>query len=121
MKSDLRGPGRVALPLAFQRGEDGRWRARWLHLYLRGTPSANRVEENRVSVAVLLRGLLARTPLTVRHLTGLMAADATTTTWWDGATLPDGPVTYIGLDRPAGLPPGSRVLTPENLRDLIPA
>ncbi|MFE7602927.1 hypothetical protein [Streptomyces sp. NPDC057494] len=121
MKSDLRGPGRVALPLAFERGEDGGWRARWLHLYLRGNPSANRVEENRVSVAVLLRGLLARTPLTVRHLTGLMASEATTTTWWDGSTLPDGPVTYIGLDRPAGLPPGSRVLTPENLRDLIPA
>ncbi|MGW4699667.1 hypothetical protein [Streptomyces sp. NPDC004285] len=121
MKSDLRGPGRVALPLVFQRGEDGGWRARWLHLYLRGTPSANRVEENRLSVAVLLRGLLARTPLTVRHLTGLMAAGATATTWWDGATLPDGPVTYIGLERPDGLPPGSRVLTPENLRDLIPA
>ncbi|MFF8378382.1 hypothetical protein ACF07V_19905 [Streptomyces sp. NPDC015661] len=121
MKSDLRGPGRVALPLAFERGEDGGWRARWLHLYLRGTPSSNRVEENRVSVAVLLRSLLARTPLTVRHLTDLMAADATATSRWDGSTLPEGPVTYIGLDRPAGLPPGSRVLTPENLRDLIPA
>ncbi|MGW8762673.1 hypothetical protein ACWGN5_09250 [Streptomyces sp. NPDC055815] len=120
-KSDLRGPGRVALPLAFERGEDGGWRARWLHVYLRGNPSENRVEENRVSVALLLRGLLARTPLTVRHLTDLMAADATATTWWDGSTLPEGPVTYIGLDRPAGLPPGSRVLTPENLRDLIPA
>ncbi|MER5207782.1 hypothetical protein [Streptomyces sp. NPDC002825] len=120
-KSELRGPGRVALPLAFERGEDGGWRARWLHVYLRGNPSANRVEENRVSVAVLLRGLLARTPLTVRHLVGLMGADATTTTWWDGSTLPEGPVTYIGLERPAGLPPGSRVLTPENLRDLIPA
>ncbi|MFF3608541.1 hypothetical protein [Streptomyces sp. NPDC002463] len=121
MKSDLRGPGRVALPLAFERGEDGRWRARWLHLHLRGNPSANRVEENRVSVSVLLRGLLARTPLTVRHLIDLMAADATATTWWDGSTLPDGPVTYIGLERPDGLPEGSRVLTPENLRDLIPA
>ncbi|MGW1509359.1 hypothetical protein [Streptomyces sp. NPDC002394] len=121
MKSDLRGPGRVALPLAFERGEDGGWRARWLHLYLRGNPSANRVEENRASVTVLLRSLLARTPLTVRHLTDLMASEATTTTWWDGSTPPDGPVTYIGLDRPEGLPPGSRVFTPENLRDLIPA
>ncbi|CAM5292083.1 hypothetical protein STANM337S_00315 [Streptomyces tanashiensis] len=121
MKSDLRGPGRVALPLAFERGEDGGWRARWLHLYLRGNPSENQVEENQVSVAVLLRGLLARTPLTVRHLVDLMASDATTTTWWDGSTPPDGPVTYIGLERPADLPPGSRVLTPENLRDLIPA
>ncbi|MEX0167889.1 hypothetical protein [Streptomyces sp. LMG1-1-1.1] len=129
MKSDLRGPGRVALPLAFQRDDDGRWHARWLHLHLRGQPSANRVEENRVSVAVLLRGLLARTPLTVRHLTELMADTATTTSLWDGeaaapwdeGTVPDGPVTYIGLERPAGLPAGARVLTPENLRDLIPS
>ncbi|MET9972198.1 TerD family protein, partial [Streptomyces sp. NPDC006356] len=32
MKSGLRGPGRVALPLAFRRGSDGRWSAKWLHL-----------------------------------------------------------------------------------------
>ncbi|MFB4295262.1 hypothetical protein [Actinomadura sp. NTSP31] len=31
MKSDLRGAGRVALPLVFLRGDDGRWRAKWLH------------------------------------------------------------------------------------------
>ncbi|WP_030215426.1 TerD family protein [Streptomyces bikiniensis] len=122
MKSDLRGPGRVALPLAFERDDDGHWHARWLHLYLKGRPSANSVEENRASVAVLLRELLARTPLTVRHLVDLMARDAVATTVWDGATpVPDGPVTYIGLERPAGLPPGARVFTPENLRDLIPA
>lgn len=36
MKSELRGVGRVALPLVFRRGEDGRWRAKWLHLYLKG-------------------------------------------------------------------------------------
>jgi len=34
MKSDLRGAGRVALPVAFLRGEDGRWRAKWLHFAL---------------------------------------------------------------------------------------
>lgn len=121
MKSELRGPGRVALPLVFLRGDDGRWRAKWLHLYLRGTPSANRVEGNRVSVAALLRGIVERDHLTVRHLTGLMTGAATTVTLWDGRTVPDGPVTYIGLQRPDGLPAGSRIVTPENLRDLIPA
>ncbi|MFF1510909.1 hypothetical protein [Streptomyces sp. NPDC058326] len=120
MKSDLRGPGRVALPLAFRRDEEGRWHAHWLHLYLRGTPSANRVEEHRVSIAVLLRGLLGRNPLTVRHLVALLAESGAPTTLWDGRTLPDAPVTYIGLERPEGLAPGSRVLTPENLRDLLP-
>ncbi|MET9675550.1 hypothetical protein ABZY68_20995 [Streptomyces sp. NPDC006482] len=121
MKSDLRGPGRVALPLAFRRDDEGRWHAHWLHLYLRGTPSANRVEEHRVSIAVLLRGLFGRTPLTVRHLVALMEESGAPMTLWDGHTLPDAPVTYIGLERPDGLAPGSRVLTPENLRDLLPA
>ncbi|MFD7320406.1 hypothetical protein ACFV9D_04830 [Streptomyces sp. NPDC059875] len=124
MKSELRGPGRVALPLAFVRGDDGRWRAVWLHLYLKGHPTANQVEGNQVSVATLLRGIVERTPLTVRYLVGLLADDNTTTpaaiTVWDGTTVPDGPVTYIGLQRPEGLHPDSRILTPENLRDLIP-
>ncbi|MGK5632647.1 hypothetical protein, partial [Streptomyces sp. URMC 123] len=121
VKSELRGPGRVALPLAFLRGDDGRWRAKWLHLYLRGTPHANRVEENQVSVALLLRGIVERDHLTVRYLADLMADRATATTLWDGTTVPDGPVTYIGLERPEGLHPDSVIVTPENLRALIPA
>ncbi|MEY9989401.1 hypothetical protein ABIE67_001433 [Streptomyces sp. V4I8] len=119
MKSELRGPGRVALPLAFRRGADGRWRAKWLHLYLKGAPASNRVEGNRVSVATLLRGIVEREQLTVRYLTDLM--DATAVTLWDGKAVPEGPVTYVGLQRPEGLHPESRILTPENLRDLIPA
>ncbi|MFJ7591750.1 TerD family protein [Streptomyces sp. NPDC097617] len=121
MKSELRGPGRVALPLVFLRGSDGGWRAKWLHLYLKGAPASNRVESNRVTVATLLRGIVEREQLTVRHLTELMTGSATTVTLWDGRTVPAGPVTYIGLERPAGLHPQSRIVTPENLRDLIPA
>ncbi|MBK3565053.1 TerD family protein [Streptomyces sp. MBT62] len=122
MKSELRGTGRVALPLVFLRGENGRWRAKWLHLYLKGSPSANRVEENRLTVANLLRGIVEREQLTVWHLVELMTGEATEVTLWDGGTVPDdGPVTYIGLRRPDGLPEGSRIVTLENLRDLIPA
>lgn len=120
MKSELRGPGRVALPLAFLRGPDGRWRAKWLHLCLSGSPAANRVEGNRVSVATLLRGIVEREYLTVGYLTELLADRGTSVTRWDGRTVPDGPVTYIGLERPEGLHPDSRIVTPENLRDLIP-
>ncbi|MFF7638530.1 hypothetical protein ACFZB9_36085 [Kitasatospora sp. NPDC008050] len=120
MKSELRGPGRVALPLVFLRGQDGSWRAKWLHLYLQGNPQANRVEGNRVSVATLVRGVVERDYLTVRYLTELMAERATATTLWDGTTVPDGPVTYLGLARPQGLHPDSVVVTPENLRALIP-
>ncbi|MFI9170362.1 hypothetical protein [Streptomyces lincolnensis] len=120
MKSELRGPGRVALPLAFRRAQDGSWHAKWLHLYLKGHPAYNRVEGNQVSVATLLRGIVEREQLTVGYLTGLMANGGTDVVPWDAASVPDGPVTYIGLERPEGLHPDSVVITPENLRDLIP-
>ncbi|WP_053846288.1 TerD family protein [Streptomyces sp. NRRL B-24085] len=120
MKSELRGPGRVALPLAFRRGQDGSWHAKWLHLYLKGHPEYNRVEGNRVSVATLLRAVVEREQLTVGYLTALMANRGTDVAAWDPESVPEGPVTYIGLERPEGLHPDSVVITPENLRDLIP-
>ncbi|WP_338899761.1 TerD family protein [Streptomyces sp. TG1A-60] len=120
MKSELRGVGRVALPLVFRRGDDGRWRAKWLHLYLRGISSANRVEENQVSVSKVVRALVEREQLTVGYLIDLMSGDTTALDLWDGEAVPDEPVTYIGLERPEGLHPDSRVITLENLRDLIP-
>lgn len=120
MKSELRGVGKVALPLAFRREDDGRWRAKWLHLYLRGISSANRVEENQVSVSKVVRALVEREQLTVGYLIDLMARDTTVMDLWDGGPVPDEPVTYIGLERPEGLHPDSRVITLGNLRDLIP-
>ncbi|WP_431989213.1 hypothetical protein [Streptomyces albogriseolus] len=120
MKSDLRGTGRVALPLVFRREDDGRWRAKWLHLYLRGISSANRVEENQMSVSKVVRAVVEREYLTVRYLTGLMAGRGTAVDAWDGGPVPDEPVTYIGLERPEGLHPDSVVVTLENLRDVIP-
>ncbi|MFD6327714.1 hypothetical protein ACFWOL_33975 [Streptomyces sp. NPDC058442] len=121
MKSDLRGAGRVALPLVFRREDGGRWRAKWLHLYLEGVSSANRVEQNQVSVSKLVRAVAEREHLTVRYLVDLMS-DGTTTAvdLWDGGPVPEEPVTYIGLERPEGLHPDSRVITLENLRDVIP-
>lgn len=121
MKSELRGPGRVALPVAFRRDDEGRWHAHWLHLCLRGTPSDNRVEDHRVSLALLLRGAVERTPVTVRHLVELAQQSGAEVAEWSGGALPAEPVTYLGLARPEGLAPGSRVVTPENLRDLVPA
>ncbi|WP_093607595.1 hypothetical protein [Streptomyces indicus] len=119
MKSELRGPGRVALPLVFRRDGEGRWHAHWLHLYLKGSPQANRVEENKVTVGALLRGIVDREQLTVRWLLGLMRGAEVTV--WDGVSVPERPVTFIGMRRPEGLHPEARVLTPENLRDVVPA
>ncbi|MEW2179201.1 hypothetical protein AB0890_23065 [Streptomyces sp. NPDC005406] len=121
MKSELRGTGRVALPLVFRREDDGRWHAKWLHLYLKGISSANRVEQNQMSVSKVVRAVVEREYLTVRYLIGRMAGDSDAVGLWEGGPVPDEPVTYIGLERPEGLHPDSRVVTLENLRDLIPA
>jgi hypothetical protein len=119
MKSGLRGSGRVALPLAFMRGEDGKWRAKWLHLYLRGHANFNQVEGNRVTTSLLTRAIIEREYLNVGYLADLAARQGTEVTAWDG-TVPGTPVTFIGLERPEGLAPGSRVITLQNLGDLIP-
>jgi stress response protein SCP2 len=121
MKSELRGPGRVALPLVFARGEDGGWHARWMHVHLRGAPAYNQVARHHLSVSTLVRGAVEGRFLTVEYLTGLLADNGATVRVWDGTTTPpEGPVTFLGLERPEGLHPQARVVTPENLRDLIP-
>jgi hypothetical protein len=121
MRSDLRGSGRVALPMVFMRGEDGRWYAKWLHLFLSGGLSFNRIEGNRVSTSLLVRGIVERDYLRVQYLVDLLATKAKTVTVGGDMTAFEHPVTFIGLERPEGLPDGSRAYTLNGIRDLIPA
>ncbi|WP_208758965.1 hypothetical protein [Microbispora triticiradicis] len=111
MKSDLRGSGRIALPLVFLRGDDGAWRVKWLHLYLSGHPAFNQVEGNRVTTSLLVRSIVERDHLRVGYLADLLRSKASA----------GGHVTYIGLETPPGLPEGARVYTPATLHELIPA
>ncbi|MBO0805423.1 MAG: TerD family protein [Nocardiopsaceae bacterium] len=129
MKSDLRGSGRVALPLAFTRGEDGGWRAKWLHFYLRGYPSMNIAEEHKATAGLLVRSVLEREYLQVRYLTSLWSRRtpdgkahlaSTDSEAAEAAAGASGPVTYLGLGRPEGLPGDATVFTPENLGGVIP-
>jgi hypothetical protein len=130
MKSDLRGSGRVTLPLAFIRGEDGRWRAKWLHFYLKGLARMNVVQAGKFSTSLLARTVIERDYLRVGYLAALLAkrtpdghpprrvsgADDLAAARRDAPGL----VTYIGLDRPDGLPGDARVFTLANLASLIP-
>lgn len=120
-RSNMRGTGRVALPVVFARGADGSWTATWLHLYLSGTPNFNRLETNRASTAVLARGLLQRDYLTVGYLVELMRATGTEITTWESGTKLDAPVTFLGMHAPEALPDGSEVITLDRLNQLIPA
>ncbi|MEV4377287.1 hypothetical protein [Streptosporangium sp. NPDC049644] len=110
-KSDLRGSGRIALPLVFLRDDNGEWRVKWLHLYLKGRPGFNQVEGNRVTTSLLTRSIVERDYLRVRYLADLLGKRGSSAEH----------TTYIGLAAPADLPPGSRVYTPGTLHELIPA
>jgi hypothetical protein len=120
MKSDLRGPGRVALPMAFVRDDNGSWSARWLHLHLRGHANFNQVEGNRLSTTTLVRGILERQYLRVGYLLELWASKGTEVTPWDPSRQVEGPAAFVGLERPEELPEAWQVYTLDRLRDLIP-
>ncbi|MFI6097261.1 hypothetical protein ACIA8G_16980 [Lentzea sp. NPDC051213] len=87
----LRGYGNVAVPIIFERTDDG-WVGTWLHLYLRGTPWANQVEDNRDLVRLITGGVLRRKYFTVERLAELIRRKATV----------DGPELHIALERPEG-------------------
>jgi hypothetical protein len=116
-RSQLRGPGRVALPMVFANGDQG-WQAVWLHLYLSGHPSFNRVEENTYTTADRVRAVMERRYLTVSYLVDLWRTRAEVVRW-DGH-VPDEPVTFIGIEAPDGLPDGSETYTLDRLSELIP-
>ena len=103
--------------MVFARDERG-WQAVWLHLYLRGRPSFNRVEENTFTTADRVRALMERRYLTVSYLVDRWRA-RTEVTMWNGR-LPDEPVTFVGIEAPEDLPDGSETLTLGRLSELIP-
>jgi hypothetical protein len=117
-RSQLRGEGRVALPMVFAKGERG-WQAIWLHLYLTGRPAFNRVENNMVTTADRVRALVERRYLTMSYLLDRWRERAEVTIW-DGKA-PEEPVTFIGIEAPDELPEGSEVYTVDRLNELIPA
>lgn len=116
-RSQLRGQGRVALPVVFTRSERG-WQAVWLHLYLRGMPSFNRVEGNTFTTADRVRALVERRYLTISYLVDRWRARAEVTIW--NGRLPDEPITFIGIEAPEDLPDGSEAYTLDRLNELIP-
>ncbi|SER27861.1 hypothetical protein SAMN05216188_109280 [Lentzea xinjiangensis] len=91
-RSAMRGRGKVALPAMFERQGDA-WVGTWLHLYLRGTPWGNRVEENRDVVKLIAAAALRRRYFTVARLRDLFARKKSTE---------DAPVIRVGLAQDAG-------------------
>ncbi len=116
-RSQMRGKGRVALPMVFAKGDNG-WQAVWLHLYLRGRPAFNRVEATTFTTADRVRALVERRYLTISYLVDLWRT-RTDVMVWDGQA-PDEPVTFVGFEAPEDLPDGSEVYGLDRLGELIP-
>lgn len=116
-RSQLRGSGRVALPMVFVPGPTG-WQAVWLHLYLKGQPTFNQVEVTTFTTADRVRALVERRYLTMSWLFDRWRTRVDVTTW-DGR-VPDEPVMFVGIEAP-DLPEGSEVYTLDRLSELIPA
>lgn len=121
MKSDIRGNGRVSLPLAFMREDTGAWSAKWLHLYLKGQPKFNRVEINRLSTGVLTQAIIEHKYLNLDYLVDLMKQKSDVFSWQSKEDTVTGPTTFIGLQAPDKKPEGATIYTLQNLQELIPS
>lgn len=120
IKSDIRGKGKVSLPLVFIKGANNKWCAKWIHLYLNGMPTMNRIEANRISTALLVSSIVKHEYLCIEYLVELMKQKADSFSLYQGQKITD-PVTFIGLKKPEGLPNGSTIFTLNNLQNLLPA
>jgi hypothetical protein len=92
-----------------------------MHLFLNGMSWRNQTEANRLSTALLASTIARRRYLTVRYLMELMGAKSERVTPWREGLQLDEPVTFVGVDRPDGLPQGSEVFTLDRLNALVPA
>lgn len=120
IKSDIRGNGRVSLPLAFIRGENASWSAKWLHLYLKGDPNYNRVEENHLSAILLTQAMIDRSYLTFDYLLNLLKQKSDTFSWLVHDDEMSSADTFIGLQAPNQNTEHTTVYCLQNLHELIP-
>lgn len=118
MKSDIRGKGRVALPLVFARSDDG-WDAKWTNLYSKGTPNFNRVESQHVTTSLLMEAMVNRQYITVGRLVDLLKVRGVSVEHYDKELSQEADV-FIGVEVPEGLPESMHTITLSNLHELIP-
>ena len=118
-KFDVRGKGKVALPLVFIRDGKNNWSAKWLNIYLNGMPSMNRVETNKQTTSLLIRSIIEREYLYMNYVISLLRQKAKTFSWYEGQELKDVD-TFIGVEASEKISKDTTVFTLNNLQDLLP-
>jgi len=112
-KSEMRGKGKVALPVMFARDSDAPsgWSGVWSHVYLNGSVNCNMAERNGRQTGMMLRGSVLRNYFTVGRLADMLMAKSR-----KDETVG---VTYIGLQAPPDLKV-EKTYTQVNFIELIP-
>jgi hypothetical protein len=107
-RSDMRGSGRVALPLIFVHDDKG-WSVKWMHLFQQGLSWGNATETNRVSTSTLVSSIATRHYLDVAYLANLSRKSKVKEV-----------STYICLDTPEKIDDKDNIISLTNLQDLLP-
>lgn len=112
-KSEMRGKGKIALPMMFVRDADSPsgWSGVWAHIYLNGSANFNMAEKNGRQTGMMARGSVSRKPFTVGRLADMLLAKSTRVEGVDA--------TYIGLQAPSDLKTAKNY-TAVNFIELIP-
>lgn len=118
-KFDIRGKGKVALPLVFIRNNDNSWTAKWLNIYLNGMPSMNRVETNKQTTALLVRSMIEHDYLNMNYLITLLQQKAKSFSWYENQELGDAD-TFIGINVPEKISKDTKIYTLNNLQEVLP-
>lgn len=118
-KSDVRGKGKVALPLVFIKTDNDGWVAKWLNVYLNGTPNMNRVEENKADTSLLVKSVIEHDYLCISYLIALLHDKSESFCWYEGQEIKENTM-FIGIDVPENLPDNVEVFTLNNLQSLLP-
>ena len=109
-KFDLRGNGKIALPMVICNTPDG-FEVKWIDLTLKGLHWGNRLEHNTSQTSAQVQAVVEKEYLPVTYITDKLLKKSSK----------DGGTTYIGVAKPEGLPEDTKVFTISSLKDLIPA
>jgi stress response protein SCP2 len=117
-KFDVRGKGKVALPLVFIR-DGNNWVAKWTNIYLNGMPNMNRVEANKQTTALLIKSIVERDYLNMNYIVTLLQQKVESFSWYQGQELKDVD-TFVGIEAPEKISKGTKIYTLNNLQEILP-
>lgn len=123
-KAELRGDKNVSMPIVFTREVNG-WSVKWINALLEGYSWGNATENNSLTTGVLVRSFIETNFLNLEYYLDLLSNGADIHIFNPDRVEPlevaDGEkdLTFIGKNVPENLPTKTKVITLNNLVDLV--